>query len=304
MEQIALQVVIIAALLLNPLVIIYLLRRSGTVAPAVNATDKRKIVVDTCALIDGRLIEVMRAGFVPGQLLIPEAVIAELQHLADKADPYKRERARFGLDIVKELQSLSDNGVVILPNTQRTEQPVDDMLVDLAQKHSAMLYTTDFNLNKVAEIKGVRVLNVNELAQGLRARYLPGETITVKLVQKGQDQSQGVGYMPDGTMVVVENAGKLINQTVTVTFSRMLQTQAGKMMFAKLASQPRTQKAEPTRETGLPLAKKTPSKSQHVAASKSSRPDPTAEQSARPKGRRSRKSPEDSLLESVEKYAR
>lgn len=300
MNENILQIALVAVLLLNPLALLYILSKSKGTGHGLPTAGKKKIIVDTCALIDGRLIEVMRAGFVPGQLLIPRAVIAELQHLADQADPYKRERARFGLDIVKELQLLSDNGVVILNDDRTDDQLVDDLLVELAQKHGAMLYTTDYNLNKVAEIKGVTVLNVNELAQGLRAQYLPGETMTIKLVQKGQDQSQGVGYLPDGTMVVVENSAKYIGQTITVTFSRVLQTQAGKMMFAKLASGAQSRKNDKPAQKSRQM--------QPVRAEQGVKPRsmPGVQQStaARKTQRPKNKSPEDSLLESVQKYAR
>lgn len=227
--------ILLALVILNSVALAVLLIRSyQNFSVTTGSKQQKKIIVDTCALIDGRLIEVMRAGFVPGQLLIPQAVIAELQHLADLPDAHKRERARFGLDIVRELQALSDNGVVIISTPKNTDMLVDDLLVELARRHDAMLYTTDYNLNKVAEIKGVRVLNINELAQGLRARYLPGEAINIKLVQKGQDSSQAVGYLLDGTMVVVEKAGGKVGQSVDVIFTRVLQTQAGKMMFGQL----------------------------------------------------------------------
>jgi rRNA-processing protein FCF1 len=204
--------------------------------PQAHSTKQKPAVVDTCALIDGRLLDIVHAGFAPSTLYIPSSVIGELQHLADKADSQKRERARFGLDVVRELQSIEHANVSIISPKIDTTLPVDDQLVEIAKQYGAMLYTTDYNLNKVADIKGVQVLNVNELAQGLRTQHLPGEKDMIKLVQKGQNSSQGVGYLDDGTMVVVEKAGSLIGEIVEVTFSRVLQTQAGKMMFAKLVS--------------------------------------------------------------------
>lgn len=244
----------------------------------------QKAIIDTCALIDGRILDVVRAGFVPGELLIPQAVIAELQYMADQADPAKRERARFGLDIVRDLQALPDSAVTILPTPQRTEA-VDDLLVTLALQHGAVLFTTDYNLNKVADIKGVRVLNVNELAQGLRARFIPGEVTTIKLIQKGQDSSQGVGHLDDGTMVVVEKAGSKIGQTVTVTFSRVLQTQAGRMLFAKLVAD-----------------NKPPAHKQPVVKNELRRPKQP--KLLKPRRKTShRQTPEDSLIASVNKYS-
>jgi uncharacterized protein YacL len=193
---------------------------------------KNQMVIDTSGLIDGRLVDIVQSGFVPQRIIIPQFVVAELQLLADKGDSFKRERARYGLEVVRRLQDLRQTDVVIRPGMARGIKEVDDKLVALAKKLGAMLYTTDFNLNQVAEIEGVRVLNVNELAQSLRAMHLPGEKTEIKITNVGQDRTQGVGYLEDGTMVVVEKAGNLVGQKVFVEFSRMLQTQAVKMMFA------------------------------------------------------------------------
>ncbi|HKX73027.1 MAG TPA: TRAM domain-containing protein [Candidatus Saccharimonadales bacterium] len=195
---------------------------------------KNQMVIDTSGLIDGRLVDIVQSGFVPQRIIVPQFVVAELQLLADQGDSFKRERARFGLDVVRHLQDMRQTEVIIKPGMARGIKEVDDKLVALAKRTGAMLYTTDFNLNKVAEIEGVRVLNVNELAQALRGMHLPGEKSEIKITQVGQDRTQGVGYLEDGTMVVVEKAGNKIGQKVHVEFSRMLQTQAGKMMFATL----------------------------------------------------------------------
>ncbi len=202
---------------------------------------KNQMVVDTSGLIDGRIIEIVGSGFVPQRIIVPQFVIAELQFLADQGDSFKRERARYGLDVVRRLQDMRQTEVVIRHGMAKGIKEVDDKLVALAKKTGALLYTTDFNLNQVAQIEGVRVLNVNELAQGLRALHLPGERAEIKITQVGQDHSQGVGYLEDGTMVVVEQAGNRVNQSVPVEFTRMLQTQAGKMMFAVLAQGTRPQ---------------------------------------------------------------
>ncbi|HSE61409.1 MAG TPA: TRAM domain-containing protein [Candidatus Saccharimonadales bacterium] len=193
---------------------------------------KNQMVIDTSGLIDGRLVDIVQSGFVPQRIIVPQFVVAELQLLADQGDSFKRERARYGLEVVRRLQDMRQTDVVIRPGMARGIKEVDDKLVALAKKLGAMLYTTDFNLNQVAQIEGVRVLNVNELAQGLRAMHLPGEKTEIKITNVGQDRTQGVGYLEDGTMVVVEKAGNLVGQKVYVEFSRMLQTQAGKMMFA------------------------------------------------------------------------
>lgn len=209
-------------------------RKPANILPAVRKT--RKVVMDTCALIDGRIIELAQSGFVPEVLIVPDFVLHELQMLADGADAHKRERARYGLDVVKELQEMADVEVII-DHTHHDRQPNDDKLVVLTQRLGAALYTTDFNLNKLADIKGVKVLNVNELAQNLRPVALPGEHKTVKILQKGSNPKQGVGYLEDGTMVVVDNAARMVDKTVEIEISRTHQTVAGKMLFASLVNQ-------------------------------------------------------------------
>lgn len=203
---------------------------------------KPQILLDTCALIDGRIIAIAQSGFLSQRIAIPQFVIAEMQYLADHGDSHKRERARFGLDVVRELQGMEHTHVSITRDDFANLREVDDKLIALAKRYSAMLYTTDYNLNKVAQIEGVSVLNVNELAHALRPHHLPGEQIDIKIAQVGQDPSQGVGYLEDGTMVVVEQAGRKIGQRLHVEFSRMLQTQAGKMMFATVAGQGKSEK--------------------------------------------------------------
>lgn len=193
----------------------------------------RPILVDTSVLIDGRIIAVAQSGFIGDTLVIPRSVIGELQFLADNADHDKRARARYGLDVVKELQAMVHLQVEILQDGSKAEEGVDERLLTLAKKHNAAVCTIDYNLNKVAVVEGITVLNVNELAQSLRMAYLPGEKMLLELVQKGQDAHQGVGYLTDGTMVVVEHANKNIGQTIEIEFIRSLQTAAGKMMFAK-----------------------------------------------------------------------
>lgn len=218
-------------------------RKPANILPTTRKS--RKIVMDTCALIDGRIIELAQSGFVPEVLIVPDFVLHELQMLADGADAHKRERARYGLDVVKELQGMPDIEVVI-DHTQHERQPNDDKLVVLAKRMNAALYTTDFNLNKLADIKGVKVLNVNELAQNLRPVALPGERKTVKILQKGSNPKQGVGYLEDGTMVVVDNAARMVDKTVEIEISRTHQTVAGKMLFATLVAQPAKQQTSNT----------------------------------------------------------
>lgn len=212
----------------------------------------RPILVDTSVLIDGRILAVAASGFIGDTLVIPRSVIGELQFLADHADHEKRARARHGLDVVSELQAMPSVTVEILQDGSKAEEGVDERLLNLAKKHSAAVCTIDYNLNKVAVVEGITVLNVNELAQSLRMAYLPGEKILLELVQKGQDSHQAVGYLPDGTMVVVEHANKAIGQTIEIEFIRSLQTAAGKMMFAKRVET----KQQPVPKVQKPIGKK------------------------------------------------
>ncbi len=215
------------------LIIIGLLwRRSRQTRPV--APPSQRVILDSCGLIDGRILEIRRAGFIMAQLVIPEFIIAELQLLADGKDSYKRERARYGLEVAKQLRAATNTSVAILAQDYPDIKTVDDKLIALALKLGAQLYTTDYNLGQVAAIKNVAVLNVNELAQHLRPSALPGEKVTVKLIQKGQIKNQAVGYLEDGTMVVVDNAAGQIGRTLEVVATRMHQTESGKMIFAKL----------------------------------------------------------------------
>ncbi len=196
------------------------------------------VFVDTSVLIDGRIIAIAESGFLTRPLYIPRSVVGELQFLADNADTEKRTRARHGLDVINQLQSIPLIKTIIFADGVKAEEGVDNRLLSLAKKHHGSLCTIDYNLNKVAVVEGIEVLNVNELAKSLRMAYLPGERGMLELTQKGNDQHQGVGHLEDGTMVVVEHAYKQIGSIVEVEFIRSLQTAAGKMMFAKLASSP------------------------------------------------------------------
>lgn len=216
----------------------------------------RPILVDTSVLIDGRIIAVAQSGFIGDTLVIPRSVIGELQFLADNADHDKRARARYGLDVVKDLQVMKAVNVEILQDGSKAEEGVDERLLNLAKKHGAAVCTIDYNLNKVAVVEGITVLNVNELAKSLRMAYLPGEKMMLELVQKGQDSHQGVGYLPDGTMVVVEHANKSIGKTVEIEFIRSLQTAAGKMMFAKTTQADEPPVTKQVRPIGKKLVEK------------------------------------------------
>lgn len=195
---------------------------------------RQSIYVDTSVLIDGRILAIAEAGFIPGELVIPRSVLRELQLLADGGDSDKRAKARKGMDLVRKLQSIEDISVRIMQDGI-AEHGVDEQLIVLAKKYSGSVCTVDYNLNKVAQVEGVTVLNINELAKNIRSVHMPGEHVEIELVAKGQDSHQAVGYLDDGTMVVVENASKFVGGHKEVEFIRLLQTDAGKMMFAKLA---------------------------------------------------------------------
>lgn len=226
------EIIILALLLITVAEVTYLVAVN---TKKISYKDKtRPIFVDTSVLIDGRIITVAKSGFVIGKLSIPRSVIGELQFLADNADPEKRSRARHGLDIVTELQAMPGVEVEIFQDDNRAKEGVDDRLLKLAKQYNGVICTIDYNLNKVAQVENITVLNVNDLAMGLRMSYLPGEKILLELTQKGQDGHQAVGHLKDGTMVVVEHASGQIGQTIEVEFIRSLQTAAGKMMFAKV----------------------------------------------------------------------
>lgn len=220
--------IILLALVLGLLV----MARSGSITKLFGR--RRKIILDSCALIDGRIIEIQSSGFLADELIIPQFILNELQTLADGHDSHKRERARFGLDIAHQLQDGSPATVVVDRSILPEASATDDKLVLLSRKLHAALYTTDYNLAKVAAVEGVKVLNVNELAQGLRPITLPGESLGIKIIQKGSNREQGVGYLEDGTMIVVDGAARYVNRTVPVTVTRMHQTVAGKMVFGQV----------------------------------------------------------------------
>lgn len=198
------------------------------------------ILVDTSVLMDGRVVDLAKTGFLLGQIIVPRSVLIELQLLADGADHAKRERARFGMDAMKELKDVLGGSFTLLDDATRIPESVDNRLLQLAKEMNAAILTLDYNLNKVAQVEGIQILNINELAKSLRMSYLPGDELVLELTQKGQDSHQAVGYLHDGTMVVVEQAKKFIGQEKRVEIIRSLQTDAGKMMFAKLVVEPKT----------------------------------------------------------------
>ena len=190
-------------------------------------------VVDTSVIIDGRIKEIVEAGFLEGPLIIPVFVLEELQFIADSSDALKRNRGRRGLDIVKSLQEERGIEVIISDLKYDDIKEVDAKLLKLATDVKGKLVTNDYNLNKVAALQNIQVLNINDLANSLRPVYLQGETLDVLIVKAGKEMNQGLGYLDDGTMIVVEQGKDYIGQTIRVEVTSVLQTSAGKMIFAK-----------------------------------------------------------------------
>ena len=202
-------------------------------------TDKKaknveKKVLDTSAIIDGRILEIAKTDFLEGPLVLPVFILEELQHIADSSDSLKRNRGRRGLEVINNLQSLENIEVIILDKKYPEIIEVDSKLVKLALDEGYKIITNDFNLNKVAKVQGIKVLNINELANALKPIAIPGETMYVQIIKEGQEQDQGIAYLDDGTMIVIENGKDLIGQAKEVTVTSVLQTNAGKMIFAKV----------------------------------------------------------------------
>ncbi len=194
------------------------------------------ILVDTSALIDGRISEVVKYGFIIGKFLVPEFILKELQKVADSSDPIRRKKGRDGLKTLRDLQKMDNAEVEILDEDFPEIKYVDEKIVKLAKIKKATILTVDFNLNNVAKVHNLRVLNINELANALRPLFIPGEKLEIKIVQRGKEGNQGVGYLEDGTMVVVEDGMKYLHQKIECIVSRILQTDAGRMVFARPAS--------------------------------------------------------------------
>ena len=201
--------------------------------PAGSPSRRREALIDTSALIDGRLPDVVASGFCDLDLIVPEFVLRELQHVADAPDPMRRARGRRGLDVLQTLRGAQRPAQLVADDVAE-ETAVDLKLVALALRRGAALITTDFNLNKLAGIRAVVVLNVNDLAHALRPVVLPGESLRVTIVKDGKEPGQGVGYLADGTMIVVEQGRGLAGRTIEVVVTSAIQTAAGKMFFAKL----------------------------------------------------------------------
>jgi uncharacterized protein YacL len=188
--------------------------------------------MDTSVIIDGRIADVAETGFVLGDLVVPRFVLNELQYIADSADALRRNRGRRGLEILDRLQQNTDVTLTFVDNDPQDAQQVDDKLISLAREIGAAVITNDYNLNRVARLQGVKILNINELANAVKSVFLPGEEMPIRIIQAGKEIGQGVGYLEDGTMVVVENGRQFLNQEVLVQVTKVLQTNAGRLVFA------------------------------------------------------------------------
>lgn len=204
------------------------------VARQTGAVAENTKILDTSVIIDGRVADLCETGFLEGAFLVPQFILNELQHIADSSDSLKRARGRRGLDILNKVQKMVDIDVRIVDDDFPQVREVDSKIVLLAKKVGAKVITNDLNLNKVAELQGVRVLNINELCNALRPVVLPGETIRVFVLKEGKEAGQGVAYLDDGTMIVVDNAKRCIGRNVDVVVTSVLQTTAGRMIFTKL----------------------------------------------------------------------
>lgn len=192
------------------------------------------IVLDTSTIIDGRILGVIQTGFLDAQIIVPQNVIDELQHMADKSDAFKRQKGRRGLDALKDIRKSMPKGAFTVVDLKTKPDEVDKSLVLYCKKNKAKIATVDYNLNKAAQVSGVKVLNINRLANEIKTNLLPGEIMIVKLVQKGKEEGQAVAYLEDGTMLVVRNASEHVGAHKEVKVSKVLQTSAGRMIFAEL----------------------------------------------------------------------
>ena len=195
----------------------------------------RTILMDTSVIIDGRVADIARTGFLPGELLIPRFVLNELQYIADSGDNLRRQRGRRGLEVLSQLQKDTSIPVRISDIDVEGAKSVDDKLIILARQMRSPVLTNDYNLNRVAELQGVTILNINELANSVKAVHLPGESLNVRVIQEGREPGQGIGYLDDGTMVVVQDGNEYIGVELDTVVTKVLQTAAGRMIFSKPA---------------------------------------------------------------------
>lgn len=206
---------------------------SAPIVPGQLVPGGNYILLDTSVLIDGRIVDICQTGFINSTLVVPRFVLNELQYIADSADALRRNRGRRGLEMLSRLQRDTLTPVQITDLDIESARQVDDKLVLLGKQLRCPILTNDYNLNRVAEIQSVQVLNINDLANAVRVVLLPGETLAVKVIQEGKEHGQGIGYLDDGTMVVIDDGRRSMNKEVTVTVTKVLQTTAGRMIFAR-----------------------------------------------------------------------
>ncbi|MCC6905234.1 MAG: PIN domain nuclease [Anaerolineae bacterium] len=208
----------------------------GNVANDGGLTASRKVLLDTSVIIDGRIADISQTGFIMGPMLVPRFILNELQFIADSSDPLRRQRGRRGISILNDLQKKSKVPIEISDVDVEGIDSADEKLIILAKQMRCAIVTNDYNLNRIAELQGILVLNINELTNAVKAVYMPGEDMMIEIVQRGREHGQGIGYLDDGTMVVVEDGVRYMNQTVQATVTRALQTAAGRMIFARPVS--------------------------------------------------------------------
>jgi uncharacterized protein YacL len=258
-------------------------------------TPRTEIVLDTSAVIDGRVLSLAEAGFMNGAtFIVTNIILDELQYLADEGDSFKRARARYGFEVLSKLMKLRDIKLrnETLPGSKLE---VDQQLLNLAKKKKAQLFTVDFNLAQRATIEGAQVLNPAELANALKPQILPGENFTIKLIQKGDDKGQAVGYLPDGTMVVAEKSGNKIGQTVELKSSKIIQTAGGRIVFAQAVEQSKSSLKTPQKQT------KTQGRSRGVSAEAKNQSQRNQSNSQKGQKRSRPNSKEDSLIDAINK---
>ncbi len=199
----------------------------------IETVQKQTIVLDTSVIIDGRIEDIAKTGFLPGSLIIPHFVLLELQYIADSSDALRRQRGRRGMEVLSNLQKEPMVDLQIIDIDFEDISTVDDKLVALAKQTGGSILTNDYNLNRIADLQGVNILNINELANAVKAVYLPGESLVVEIIQEGKEYNQGVGYLDDGTMIVVENGSLYLGKEISTTVTKVLQTAAGRMIFSR-----------------------------------------------------------------------
>jgi len=208
-------------------------RGTGASEATARWSREKSILMDTSVIIDGRIVDIAKTGFLPGSLIIPRFVLNELQYVADSSENLRRQRGRRGIDVVSQLQKDKNISVTVADLDVEGSHEVDEKLVLLARQMNAPILTNDFNLNRIAELQGVQILNINDLANAVKSILLPGEDLPVRVIQEGKESGQGVAYLDDGTMVVIEEGRGYLEKEILVTVTKVLQTAAGRMIFAK-----------------------------------------------------------------------